>query len=149
MPESVEFQKNNYPLYTYNFRVTIGDEAMNFTEVSGISLEYQKVTYRHGFSFWEGEDIRTYYYEKYVPVTFKRGTFKGSNTLYEWLYDKDRSPRSIDVSLCDEQGEPVVTWRIAKALPIKLDSPSFTADSNDISIESLELLAAGISVIHH
>ena len=149
MAESRQFQKLHYPLPAYNFRVTIDDTAMNFTEVSGIELEHQKLTYRHGMSFWEGEHIRTFHYNKYVPVTLKRGTFKGSNFLYEWLNQEKKTARSMDVSLCDEQGQPVVTWRIAKALPVKLESPVFDVDSNNVSIESLELMAAGITVIHH
>lgn len=149
MAESAQFLKDTYPIPVYNFRVTIDDTTMNFTEVSGISLEHQHLTYRHGFSFWEGEDITTYYYEKYVNVTLKRGTFKGSNYLHDWLTESDKISRSVDVSLCDEAGVPVVTWRIGKAYPIKLESAGFSADSNDVSIDSLELLAAGITVIHH
>lgn len=149
MAESTQSLKNRYPLAAYNFRVTIDDTAMSFTEVSGISLEHETLTYRHGMSFWEGEAIKTYHYDKYVPITLKRGTVKGVNFLYEWLNQETKETRTIDVSLCDEQGEPVVTWRINKAVPVKLESSTFDADTNDVSIESLELMATGISVIHH
>lgn len=149
MAESTQFQKANYPQPAYNFRVTIDDTTMNFTEVSGISVEHEKVTYKHGLSYWEGEAITSYHYDKYAPLTLKRGTFVGRNFLYEWLNQKTKSTRSVDVSLCDEQGVPVISWRIAKALPVKLESSAFNADSNELSIETLELMAAGISVIHH
>lgn len=149
MAESKDFQKANYPLPVYSFRVTLDGVAMSFSQVSGITLEYETLTYKHGLSFWEGEDSKRFYYEKYVPVTLKRGTVKGINFLYDWIKERADGTRALEVSLCDEKGEPVVTWRIAKAVPVKLDAPSFDADSNDVSIESLELMAAGISVEHH
>ncbi len=149
MAESKDFQKANYPLPVYNFRVTVGGTSMSFSQVTGINLEFETITYKHGLSFWEGEGIKKYYYDKYVPVTLKKGTVKGINFLYDWIKDKAEGPRTLEVSLCDEQGQPLVTWRIAKVVPVKLVAPSFDAASNDVSIESLELMASGISVVHH
>ncbi|MCP4993483.1 MAG: phage tail protein [Gammaproteobacteria bacterium] len=149
MAEQKAFQKLTYPLPAYNFRVTVDGISMSFSEVSGINLEHETLTYRHGFSFWEGERIRSYKLDKYVPITLKRGTVHGISFLYDWLKEQSEGARALDVSLCDEQGQPVVTWHVAKAVPIKLAVPSFRADSNDLSIESLELMGAGISLEHH
>lgn len=147
MAETKDVQKLNYPLPVYNFRVTIDGTPMSFSEVSGITLEYETVTYRHGLSFWEGEGIKKYYYNKYVPVTLKKGTIKGINFLQEWL--KEKQKRTVEVSLCDELGQPVVSWRITKAIPVKLEAPTFDANTNEVSIESLEVMASGISIEHH
>ena len=149
MAESSEIQKTLYPLPAYNFRVTVDGETMGFTEVLGLSLEYETLTYRHGMSFWEGEGIKKYYFDKYVPVTLKKGTMMGANALYDWISQKDNATHALEVSLCNEAGLPVVTWRIAKAVPVKLEAPTFDADTNAVSIESLELMVAGISIIHH
>lgn len=147
MAETKEIQKSSYPLPAYNFRVTVDGTPMSFAEVSGISLEYETVTYRHGLSFWEGEGIKKYYYDKYVNFTLKKGTIKGIDFLYAWL--KEKAVRAVQVSLCDEQGQPVISWRVAKALPVKLEAPTFSADTNEVAIESLEVMAAGISVEYH
>jgi len=147
--EAKDFQSANYPLPVYNYRVTVGGTSMSFSQVSGISLEYTAVTYKHGLSYTEGQLIRKFFFEEYIPVTLKKGTVKGANDLYEWVTDTENEPRTLDVSLCDEEGVPAVTWRIAKALAVKVDAPDFDPNSNDVSIESLELLASGISVIHH
>lgn len=147
MAETKEIQKSSYPLPAYNFRVTVDGTPMSFAEVSGISLEYETVTYRHGLSFWEGEGIKKYYYDKYVNFTLKKGTIKGIDFLYVWL--KEKAVRAVQVSLCDEQGQPVISWRVAKALPVKLEAPTFSADTNEVAIESLEVMAAGISVEYH
>lgn len=147
MAETKDLQKSSYPLPAYNFRVTIDGTPMSFSQVSGITREHETVTYRHGYSFWEGEDITAYNFKKYAPITFKKGTIKGVSFLYEWLLEEKVKP--IEVSLCNESGQPVVSWRIAKAVPVKLEAPTFDASNNEVSIESLEVMAADISIKHH
>ena len=48
----------------------------------------------------------------------------------------------------DEAGAPVVVWHIKEAIPVKLGAPSFEAASNQVAIETLELLVTSISVEH-
>lgn len=148
MAQTKEFQKSHYPLPAYNYRVVVDGATLSFSEVAGINVEYDTVTYRHGLSAWEGESIAKYRVDKYIPITLKKGTVKGINVLYDWLNDQEQSTRTLELSLCDEKGEPVVTWRVAKALPVKLEAPIFDAASNEVAIESLEVMAAGISVEH-
>jgi phage tail-like protein len=133
-----------YPLMAYNFRVTVGGTALSFSEVTGLNREHLHVTYRHGLSFREGEDIVKYSIDHYVSITMKRGTMSGSNELYEWL--EHRGDRAIEISLCDELGVPVVTWQVAKAVAIKLEAPGFNAGATEVAIESLEVMASGITV---
>src|SRR5260370_38106248 len=91
-----------YPVAAYNFRVTLAGAAMSFTGVSGLAIEYEKVTYKHGLSFWEGESIKSYRYDKYVPVTLKRGIVNGGANLYDWINGMDN--RNLDMRLCDRTG---------------------------------------------
>lgn len=147
MALSVADQRTQYPLAAYNFRVAVGDVAMSFAEVSGLVREYETLTYRHGLSFWEGEAITRFRYDKYVPLTLKKGVFAGASQLYEWMDTADK--KNMSVSLCDEQGNAVVTWHIQKALIVKLEAPSLQANGNEVAIETLSLMAAGISVEHH
>lgn len=147
MAQTKKQQKAAYPLPAYNFRVDVGGTTMSFSQVSGVSVEYETVTYRHGLTFMEGESIKLYRYDKYVPITLKRGTVRGINTLYEWL--RSRELRHLDISLCDEAGAPIVTWHVGKAVPTKLDAPDFDASTNDVAIESLEVMAASVTVEHH
>jgi phage tail-like protein len=147
MPETPEFQKANYPLPVYNFRVTVAGTSMSFTEISGLAIELDTVSYRHGLSFWEGEAIKSYRFPKFVTVTLKKGTVPGIAFLHDWI--RERAARNMAVSLCDEKGDPVISWNVARALPVKLEAPSFNAASNEVSIDSLEVLAGGISITHH
>lgn len=147
MAHSIANQVASYPLVAYNFRVTVGDVAMSFTEVAGLAREFDTLTYRHGLSFIEGEDITRFRLDKYAPLTLRRGVVKGLPQLRNWLESGDKRP--ISVSLCDERGDPVVTWRVQKALPTKLEAPGLQASSSEAAIESLTLMAAGISVETH
>lgn len=134
------------PLAAYNFRVTVDAQAMSFAKVSGLHREHQTLTYRHGLSFREGEEIAKYRIDKYVPVTLERGSAAGAKFLYQWLEEQGR--RAMEISLCDERGTPVLAWRIARAIAVKLTAPTFDAKANEIAIETLEIKAAGISVVH-
>ncbi len=101
MAETPSYQKWNYPLPVYNFRVTVDSTTLSFTEVTGITVAYDHVTYRHGLSYLEGEQIQTFNRSPYSAITCKRGTILGASPtfLYDWLTKRDL--RSMDISLCD------------------------------------------------
>ncbi|MBN8447449.1 phage tail protein [Accumulibacter sp.] len=147
MSETAASQRAQYPLAAYNFRVTVGESVMSFTEVSGLVQEYQTLTYKHGLSFWEGESINRFRYDKYVQLTLKKGVMAGLTGIYEWLDSGDQP--GLSISLCDEEGNAVVTWQIRKALIVKLEAPPLQASGNEVAIETLTLMASGISVEHH
>lgn len=147
MAQSTDFQRTNYPLAAYNFRVKVDQTEMSFSEVTGIAVEYDHVTYRHGLTFLEGESIQTFHFDSFKPVTCKRGTILGKNPLFlhEWLSKRDQ--RSMEVSLCDEKGAPVLAWQIVAAVPVSLKAPAFTASSNEVAIETVDLRVRGVSVV--
>lgn len=156
MSLSVASQRTGYPLASYAYSVTVGSEPMSFSEVSGLVREHEVLTYRHGLSFWEGEQITKFRYDKYVPLTLKKGLIAGAGckAVYAWLDAVDKRPMRI--SLCDVHASnpsqslvAVVTWRIQHALIVKLEAPSLQAQSNDAVIETLTLMASGISIETH
>ena len=120
---------------------------MAFSEVSGLAREHETLTYRQGLSWWEGEAITKLSFDKFAPLTLKRGVVRGARSLYDWLEGSD--VRHMTLSLCDDRGAASVTWHIKKALATKLEAPTFTANSNDAAIETLTLMVAGISVEYH
>lgn len=136
----------SYPLPAYNYRVIIeGSEAMSFSEVSGLEIEYEHLLYKHGFSWKMGNHlIRAQ--RKPVSVTLKRGIVRQRNYLYNWL--KSEEKKDIRIELCDESGTAVVSWDVFRALPFKLDAPSFSANTNDVAVESLDLIAHDINITH-
>jgi phage tail-like protein len=146
--------KAAYPLPTYNYRVTIGGDdssVIGFSEVSGLSLEYEPVTYKHGLSFAFGSRIIPGMRQP-IQVTLKRGVTRNNRFLYDWIRDTYSDPfsgdrkRDIEIDLCDENGSAVLRWTVRNALPTKLEAPAFEADSNEVAIETLELTAHGLEV---
>ena len=146
MAQTEESQRVSHPLPAYNFRVLVNGTPMRFSKVSGLQREFKTLTYRHGLSFLEGERISRYRIDEFISLTLEQGTVIGSVDLLEWFERKALEP--MEVSLCDETGLPVVTWRIAKALPLKLTTSTFDASTNEVCVDSLEVQAAGISVEH-
>lgn len=145
---------SDYPLPAYNYRVTILDEgsavAIGFSEVSGLSMAYDPVTYRDGFSFAMGYAAIPGM-AKPVSVTLKRGLTRAGAYLQQWLEAASHGRiapgvrRDVLVDLCDETGNPVVRWTVAAAMPVKLDAPSFNAAGSEVAIASLELVAPRVS----
>jgi phage tail-like protein len=147
MALSTDLQRTSYPLAVYNFRVKVDEISMSFTEISGLAVEHDHVVYRNGLSFLEGERIETFYFDRFVAVTCKRGAILGAQPLFlhDWL--KARDLRAMEVSLCDEKGAPVLGWKITAAVPVSLKAPAWSAGSNDAAIDTVELRVRGVSVV--
>src|ERR1700760_286306 len=100
MPDSKPTQKASYPLPAYNFRVTVGTQAASFPEVSGLTVEYETITYRHGFSRWESEAVARVPKIGHQTITLKKGTTASGTFLTDWLTADSPSARSLAISLC-------------------------------------------------
>jgi len=155
MPLDKDTIKTTYPLPAYNYRVTIMNDGeatvVSFTEVSGLSLEYESVTYKHGLSFSSGNKIIRGMRQA-IRLTMKKGIVQSGDYLHNWIYKTysdstyDGAKRDIVIDLCDEAGEPVVRWTVQGAMPIKFEAPGVDANSNDAAIETMELAAHGLQV---
>src|SRR3954466_10489450 len=115
-----------YPLTTLHISVSWGDNegTINFSEVSGLTMEAEVVEYRGGwdpqFSTHKQAGLR-----KYSNVTMKRGIDPqdSGNGLFEWFNTVPVGAverRDVTVSLLNEEGNPAVTWIINSAWPVKL-----------------------------
>lgn len=137
-----------YPLPAYNFRVEVDGITVSASELSGITIEREHKAYRHGLSHFEGEILFTWRNNRYRPITMQKGVVHGMRELHDWMNDGNQAAKAMQVHLCDQDGAPVVTWSIAKAIPVKIEAPSFDPNDNAVAIEKLELMAAGISITH-
>lgn len=157
--------RKDYPLPVYNFRVTVlltplklpgvvpgsevGAQAVRFSEVSGLNLHFAPVVYRDGFSFIAGPTILPGMTREF-NLTLKRGILHKGDELYNWLLETrqplTRGKRDLLIDLCDENGVASVRWIVEGAMPVQLSAPDFIAQSGDVAIETLELIAAGMSM---
>ena len=159
MTESTDYIEQNYPLPSYNYRVTIIDgnssPTINFSEVTGLSREYNTVTYKHGMSFAFGYMIIPARI-KPLQLTLKRGVIKNSSNasyLDDW-FDSVKGWRSlvtvptrdIRIDLCDTLGIKLMSWKVIGAIPVKLAGPDFVASGQDVAIERLDIIAKDLEV---
>ena len=151
MPQLRQTIKNTYPLPVYNYRVTIGLTVISFSEVTGLAVRYESITYRHGLSWREGSEFMPGMKQP-LQITLKKGLMKNGAFLNQWINTIRQNKvdkHDVLVELCDEWGTPVITWQILKAFPLRLDAPSFNASANEVAIESLELMAGDVIVNFH
>lgn len=154
MPDSKADIKERYPLPVYNYRVEIGDKSVGFSEVSGLSISYETYTYKESRTEGSAPGPRVVHMPAQgtpATITLKKGIMTGEMATYffAWINSiaiNQVEKRDITVHLCNEAGEPVVSWRVTNAFPTKLEAPSFEAESQDVAIESMELMADNIMI---
>jgi phage tail-like protein len=137
-----------YPLPKFSFRVEWGGERIGFTEVTGLDIQVEAIEYREGNSK-EYSKIKMPGMHKYSNITLKRGTMAGDSDFYKWvktisLNKADR--RNVNISLLDEKNEPVMTWNVLQAFPIKIQASDLKADGNEVAIETMELAHEGLKL---
>ena len=141
-----------YPLPKFHYSVSWGDgPTIGFTEVSGLDVETEVIEYRDGASK-EYHSIKMPGRQKFSNITLKRGTFKGTNEFFEWWNTKALNTierRDLTISLLNENHEPVVTWQIKEAWPVKVQSTDLKSDGDEVAIETLELAHEGLVVTHN
>ncbi len=132
----------------YHFSVEWGGSRIGFTEVLGLDIEIEAVSFREGSnaddSFRKIPGLR-----KFSDITLKRGIAKGDNEFFAWINTKQMGTierRDIRIILLNETYEPVVVWKVKNAFPIKYYGPVLEAKGGDIAIETLVLTHEGISV---
>jgi len=151
MAQSTDDIRRNYPIPAYNYRVSIGPDYLAFAEVSGLSMNYETVTYRHGLSWREGE-LHMPARRQPVNVRMNRGIMRGGSYLADWINTIQLNKvekEDIFIDLCDESGTPLVTWAVLNAFPTRLDAPTFDANTNEVAIETLEIMADEIQLTFH
>ena len=79
-------------------------------------------------------------------LTLKRGLTDASSGLVEWCRDTIEGDfsqpiqiRDVVVSLLDTEAQPVATWAVGNAYPVKWSVNGFDATKNEIAVETIEL----------
>ena len=63
--------------------------------------------------------------------------------MFGWIRDcveRDQiEPKNVDVTLLNEQHEPLITWHVVNAFPTKWAVSDFNATGNTVVVETLQL----------
>jgi len=134
-----------YPPVSFYYQVSfngIGDNTVDtrFQSVSGLSAEVHTEKVREGGEnrFEHILPVRS----QYGDLTLKRGLVKDSE-LIKWFTNTFESmlvePKTLDIMLLNEEGEPLMSWNVVHAWPKKWSISDFDAEKSAIAIETLEL----------
>ncbi len=122
------------------------DKEHRFQEVSGLSVEVETDVLREG-----GENRFEYKLPKrakYPNLVLKRGMlpatafkdwFKSALSTYFTVAVYDFKPADLVISLMDEADQPVATWNVVQAYPLKWSISDFKATDNTVVVETIEL----------
>ena len=133
-----------YPPVGFHFKVEFvgigNDNDVRFQSVAGLSIEYDTESYKEGGEnrFEHKLPLRT----KYPDLSLKRGMLTDSKVI-KWCLDalqnRDYKPAQINISLLNEEHQPLKTWNVYNAWPKKWSVSDFNSQDNSIVIETLDL----------
>lgn len=134
---------NIYPPLGFHFKVEFANlnSEFEFQSVSGLTVELDTEEIAEG-----GENRFKYRLpvrSRYSKLVLKRGLLTDSS-LIKWCRDAveefDISPADITISLLNEEHEPLMTWNVVNAYPVKWSMGDFNAEQSQIVIETIELV---------
>lgn len=144
-------ETNNYPLTGFHFSVEWNgekDESVAFSEVTGLNVSTKPIEYREGsnkdYTVYKMPGLKTF-----NNVTLKRGSLAADNGFFDWIntmVNNTVERRNVAIKLLDENHEPVITWSLRNAFPVKYDPGSLNANDGKVLIESLELAYESFTV---
>jgi len=129
----------------YSFTVEIEGKSLGtFRQVSGLAVETEVIEFRDGGGgttvFFPGNT-------KYSTVKLTRA-FNGDSALWDWYTTSAQAGHveRVDgtITVFDRSGQPVAHYNFTNAWPRKYEGPTLNADSNDVPIETLEIVHAGL-----
>ncbi len=133
-----------YPPVSFFFRVEwIGlsskEHDIRFTEVSGLSVELTSEEMAEG---GENRFVQKYPSRaKYPELILKRGLLTDSG-IVTWVQkcidDLQIEPKDIDVTLLNEERQPLLVWHVHKAYPTKWAVSDLNSTSNTVVVETLQ-----------
>lgn len=152
-------QQRKNPYAAFNFVVKVdGNDIAGFMEASGLDAENMVIEYREG-NDQSGNDgafpRKQPGLERYPNVIMRRG-ITGSTALWDLrmkIRKAEEGPAITDggmpnwtIELQDEAHKVVITWTLHNAWVAKLSGPSLNAKSNEIAVESIEVVCERIEV---
>ncbi len=140
--------QRNDPYRAYNFVLEIDSLPKGaFSEVGGLTAEGDAVDYREGSDLQQ--NVRKLVgLRKYANLTLKRG-YTQDKALWQWytnIMNGVADRRNVTIVLMNEARQPVLRWHAENAWINKIEGPSFKASSNDVAMESVELIHEGLTL---
>jgi len=135
-----------YPPVGFHFSVSFDKKTTTsendglFQSVSGLNVEFETESIKEGGEnrFVHLLPVRA----KYSNLVLKRGMFTNSEII-SWCLNAFENleivPADLQVSLLNEEHEPLITWNIIHAWPVKWNITDLNAEESKLMIETIEL----------
>jgi len=117
-----------------------------FTACGGLTVERKTEPHKEG-------GVNDYVHQlpgriEYTHITLKRGV--ADDALWDWfqkgLYDGKVERRNVSIILYNGDRTKAKRWNLRKAYPVKWTGPDLKADSNQVAIETLEIVHHGMEM---
>ena len=136
---------NYYPPVGFHFLVEfegLGSQEQDhqFQSVSGLSVDIETEEIAEGGEnrFKHKLPVKT----KYPNLTLKRGILINSDVI-DWCRNAIENfsfkPVNLTVKLLNEEHQPLVSWNVVHAYPVKWAVEDFNAEESKLVIENVEL----------
>jgi phage tail-like protein len=162
VPDENQAENLLMPLHVFRFRVEFIEESLSgsssgkpislcsgaFSDCTGLEATMEPKAIKQG-----GQNYGVV--QRAGPVSFATVILKRGMTttrdLWRW-YDLVAQGAyahrmSVLVTLMNIAGADVLTWKLAKAMPIKFKAADFSSRSTDIGIEELHLVHEGLYLV--
>ena len=142
-------QENPWPLPKFHFKATIGDRGeIAFQEISGLDTETDVIEYRAGNSA-DFSTVKMPGLRKGSNVTMKKGMFKSDSSLFDYFNSVQMNTierETVTIQLLDEAHNPMMTWTLQNAFPMKMSGTDLNAETGEIAVDEIVFAHEGISV---
>ncbi|MEM8906603.1 MAG: phage tail protein [Bacteroidota bacterium] len=136
--------ETNYPPVGFYFKVSFQGGGINsetsFQEVSGLSVDNAPEEVTEGGVLQFRHRLPTT--PKYSNLVLKRGLLTDSN-LRQWIEkginEFSFTPILVTVDLLNAEANPLMSWVLHNAWPVKWEVSSFDSMSNSLTVETFEL----------
>lgn len=136
---------NYYPPVGFHFLVEFEgissqEKDHQFQSVSGLSVDIETEEIAEGGEnrFKHKLPVKT----KYPNLTLKRGILIDSAVI-KWCKDAFENfsfkPVNLTIKLLNDQHQPLISWNVVHAYPVKWSVEDFNAQESKLVIESFEL----------
>ena len=152
-----------FPLHVFNFEVEFVETRLTvdmaaqavsvckgaFAECTGLEATMEpKVIKAGGANYGAYQRVGQV---SFATVVLKRGMTRARD-LFKWFELTTASGAytyrmDVSIRMRDAQGNPVVSWHLDKAMPVKFKAADLNAKGSDIGIEELHLAHEGLSLL--
>jgi phage tail-like protein len=153
-----------YPLHVFNFEVEFVETSIvagqgggaavpvckgAFAECTGLEATMEtKVIKAGGANYGPYQRVGQV---TFATVILKRGMTRARD-LYKWFemttFGGAYTHRmGVSIRMRDAQGNPVVSWHLDRAMPVKFKAADLNARGSDIGIEELHLVHEGLTLL--